>query len=56
MKVVTHGRLKMKSVNTNVVAGCKKISCSDTDGDLAITEQTSVSPGKGVPLHVHPLG
>ena len=32
-----------------------KISGSDTNGDLAIFEQTSLSQGKGTPLHVHPL-
>ncbi|MBK9938862.1 MAG: cupin domain-containing protein [Chitinophagaceae bacterium] len=48
-----HGHLKMKGVNANVLD--VKISGSDTDGDLAIFEQTSVSPGKGVPLHIHHL-
>lgn len=32
-----------------------KVSGSDTDGDLAIFEQTSLSQGRGTPLHVHPL-
>ena len=30
-----------------------KISGSDTNGDLAIFEQTSLSQGKGTPLHIH---
>ena len=30
-----------------------KISGSDTDGALAIFEQTSLSQGKGTPLHIH---
>ncbi|MEJ7587348.1 MAG: cupin domain-containing protein [Ferruginibacter sp.] len=32
-----------------------KISGKDTNGDLAIFEQTSLSQGKGTPLHIHPL-
>lgn len=32
-----------------------KISGTDTEGGLAIFEQTSLSPGRGTPLHVHPL-
>lgn len=47
-----HGHIKLKGVNANVID--VKISGSDTDGDLAIFEQTSLSPGKGTPLHVHP--
>jgi quercetin dioxygenase-like cupin family protein len=31
-----------------------KISGKDTDGDLAVFEQTSLSPKRGTPLHVHP--
>jgi quercetin dioxygenase-like cupin family protein len=31
-----------------------KISGSDTNGDLALFEQTSLSQGRGTPLHVHP--
>lgn len=46
-----HGHLKMKGVNSNVLD--VKISGSDTDGDLAIFEQTSLSPRRGVPLHIH---
>lgn len=48
-----HGHLKLKGVNSNVLD--VKISGSDTDGDLAIFEQTSLSKGKGTPLHIHPL-
>lgn len=47
-----HGHLKLKGVNANVLD--VKISGSDTDGDLAIFEQTSLSQGRGTPLHVHP--
>ncbi|MFD1142929.1 cupin domain-containing protein [Larkinella insperata] len=47
-----HGHLRLKGVNSNVLD--VKISGSDTDGDLAIFEQTSLSPGRGTPLHVHP--
>lgn len=47
-----HGHIKLKGVNSNVLD--VKISGSDTDGDLAIFEQTSLSPGRGTPLHVHP--
>jgi quercetin dioxygenase-like cupin family protein len=48
-----HGHLKLKGVNANVLD--VKISGSDTNGDLAIFEQTSLSKGRGTPLHVHPL-
>ncbi|SFC71630.1 Cupin domain-containing protein [Spirosoma endophyticum] len=47
-----HGHIQLKGVNANVLD--VKISGSDTAGDLAIFEQTSLSPGKGTPLHVHP--
>lgn len=46
-----HGHLQMKGVNSNVLD--VKISGKDTDGDLAIFEQTSLSQGRGTPLHVH---
>lgn len=46
-----HGHLKLKGVNANVLD--VKISGSDTNGDLAVFEQTSLSQGKGTPLHVH---
>lgn len=46
-----HGHIKLKGVNANVLD--VKISGSDTDEQLAIFEQTSLSPGKGTPLHIH---
>ena len=46
-----HGHLKLKGVNANILD--LKISGNDTDGGLGIFEQTSVSQGKGTPLHVH---
>ena len=46
-----HGHIKLKGVNSNVLD--VKISGSDTDGDLAIFEQTSLSQGKGTPMHIH---
>lgn len=46
-----HGHIKMKGVNSNILD--VKISGSDTNGDLAIFEQTSLSQGKGTPLHIH---
>jgi quercetin dioxygenase-like cupin family protein len=47
-----HGHLKLKGVNQNILD--VKISGSDTNGDLAFFEQTSLSQGRGTPLHVHP--
>jgi quercetin dioxygenase-like cupin family protein len=41
----------LQGVNSNVLD--VKISGDDTDGGLAIFEQTSLSPGKGTPLHIH---
>ncbi|GAA3994060.1 cupin domain-containing protein [Hymenobacter fastidiosus] len=32
-----------------------KVSGRDTAGGLAIFEQTSRSPGRGTPLHIHPF-
>lgn len=46
-----HGHLKLKGVNSNILD--VKVSGSDTDGELAIFEQTSLSQGKGTPLHLH---
>ncbi|MDB5249263.1 MAG: cupin, partial [Segetibacter sp.] len=46
-----HGHIKLKGVNSNILD--VKISGSDTGGDLAIFEQTSLSKGKGTPLHIH---
>jgi quercetin dioxygenase-like cupin family protein len=48
-----HGHIKLKGVNQNIID--VKISGKDTDGDLFVFEQTSLTQGKGVPLHVHPL-
>ena len=48
-----HGHIKLKGVNANILD--VKISGTDTDGGLAIFEQTSLSPGRGTPLHLHPL-
>jgi quercetin dioxygenase-like cupin family protein len=48
-----HGHIKLKGVNANVLD--VKISGNDTDGGFALFEQTSLSPGKGTPLHVHHL-
>lgn len=47
-----HGHLKLKGVNQNVLD--VKVSGTDTNGDLAIFEQTSLSQGRGTPLHIHP--
>ena len=47
-----HGHLKLKGVNANVLD--VKIWANDTNGDLTIFEQTSLSQGRGTPLHVHP--
>lgn len=46
-----HGHIKLKAVNSNTLD--VKVSGSDTDGSLAIFEQTSLSQGKGTPLHLH---
>lgn len=46
-----HGHIKLKGVNSNVLD--VKISGVDTNGELAIFEQTSLSQGKGTPLHIH---
>lgn len=46
-----HGHIRLKGVNSNVLD--VKVSGTDTDGDLAIFEQTSLSPGRGTPLHIH---
>jgi quercetin dioxygenase-like cupin family protein len=48
-----HGHIQLKGVNSNILD--VKISGSDTEGALAIFEQTSLSQGRGTPLHVHPL-
>ncbi|MBC7914317.1 MAG: cupin domain-containing protein [Pyrinomonadaceae bacterium] len=46
-----HGHIKLKGVNSNILD--VKVSGSDTNGNLAIFEQTSLSQGKGTPLHIH---
>ena len=46
-----HGHIQLKGVNSNILD--VKISGSDTNGALAIFEQTSLSQGKGTPLHIH---
>ena len=46
-----HGHIKLKGVNSNILD--VKVSGSDTGGDLAIFEQTSLSQGRGTPLHIH---
>jgi quercetin dioxygenase-like cupin family protein len=46
-----HGHIKLKGVNSNILD--VKISGNDTGGELAIFEQTSLSQGKGTPLHIH---
>ena len=48
-----HGHIKLKGINANILD--VKISGKDTDGGFAVFEQTSLSQGKGTPLHVHPL-
>jgi quercetin dioxygenase-like cupin family protein len=48
-----HGHIRLKGINSNVLD--VKISGADTDGGLAVFEQTSLSQGKGTPLHVHHL-
>jgi quercetin dioxygenase-like cupin family protein len=48
-----HGHLKLKGVNSNILD--LKVSGKDTNGELAIFEQTSISQGRGTPLHIHPL-
>lgn len=46
-----HGHIKLKGVNSNILD--VKVSGNDTNGELAIFEQTSLSQGKGTPLHIH---
>lgn len=48
-----HGHIRLKGVNVNILD--TKISGTDTNGALAVFEQTSLSPGRGTPLHIHPL-
>ena len=44
---------QMKGVTLNVLD--IKISGTDTDGDLAVFEQTGMTPHGGPPLHIHPF-
>lgn len=46
-----HGHIKLKGVNSNVLD--VKVSGKDNNGSIAIFEQTSLSPGRGTPLHIH---
>jgi len=43
---------KMKGVTLNILD--LKISGSDTENELAIFEQTGLTPNGGPPLHIHP--
>lgn len=44
---------KMKGVTLNTLD--IKISSSDTAGDIAVFEQTGLTPNGGPPLHIHPF-
>jgi quercetin dioxygenase-like cupin family protein len=44
---------KMKGVTLNTLD--IKISSADTNGDLAVFEQTGLTPKGGPPLHIHPF-
>lgn len=46
-----HGHIQLKGVNSNILD--VKVSGKDTDGDIAVFEQTSISRGRGTPLHLH---
>lgn len=46
-----HGHIKLKGVNSNILD--VKVSGRDTEGALAVFEQTSLSQGRGTPLHYH---
>ncbi len=48
-----HGHIQLKGINSNVLD--VKVSGSDTDGAFAMFEQTSLSQGRGTPLHIHHL-
>ncbi|WP_310587558.1 cupin domain-containing protein [Larkinella knui] len=48
-----YGHIQLKGVNENILD--VKISGKDTNGALAVLEQTSLSPKRGTPLHVHPF-
>lgn len=42
---------KLKGVNSNILD--VKVSGDDTNGGFVLFEQTSLSQGKGTPLHIH---
>lgn len=42
---------KLKGVNSNILD--VKVSGEDTNGGFVLFEQTSITQGKGTPLHVH---
>jgi quercetin dioxygenase-like cupin family protein len=46
-----HDHIQLKGVNMNILD--VKVSGTDTDGNLAIFEQTGLSQGKGTPMHIH---
>jgi quercetin dioxygenase-like cupin family protein len=48
-----HGHMKLKGVNENIID--LKVSGKETNGGLAIFEQTSISRGRGTPVHIHPF-
>ena len=48
-----HGHIRLQGVNSNILD--LKVSGQDTAGGMAIFEQTSLSPRRGTPLHVHHL-
>jgi quercetin dioxygenase-like cupin family protein len=48
-----HGHIMLKGTTNNIMD--VKISGTDTDGDLALFEQTGLSQGRGTALHVHQL-
>lgn len=47
----THYKMKGVTLNTLDI----KISGKDTDDDLAVFEQTGLTPNGGPPLHIHPF-
>jgi quercetin dioxygenase-like cupin family protein len=48
-----HGHMRLQGVNANILD--LKISGKDNGGGFALFEQTSLSPGRGTPMHVHPI-
>lgn len=47
----THYKMKGVTLNNLDI----KISASDTEGQLAVFEQTGLTPNGGPPLHIHPF-